>query len=106
MGLFSSREDDEEKAKKLRAEAGRLRIVGEFDEAFKRYKRAYSLYEKHGDIDAQLNVLCSLVETAPRNDRQQFLEKIIFVISTIQNPVEKTKALGNLDALKERLNIS
>lgn len=106
MWPFRSRKSDEEVAKGLRIDAGKLRILGQFDAAYENYKRAYALYEKLGDTDAQCNVLCSLAETARRDERQQFLEKIEAVCTTMRDPDEKARALKNLDALKERLRNS
>lgn len=101
--LFGSREVVEEYAKRLRVEAVKLRMFGQFNAAYKNYKRAYTLYVKIGDTDAQCNVLCSLAECSLGNERLEFVKKIEAIIASIPDTGEKASALRNLDALKERL---
>jgi hypothetical protein len=106
MGLFSSEKSKEEKAIKLRSEAGKLRMFGQFDEALEKYKRAYKIYKKLGNIDSQCNVLCSIVESSRSNERKEYLFELEVLCNTIKNPEEKAAALRNFAALKERLKSS
>jgi hypothetical protein len=97
----------EEEGRKLRVDAGKHRILGQFDAAYRNYKRAYELYVKLGDKDAQCNVLCSLAETTPRREEiRGYVERIEAVCASILDADEKAKALRNLDALKQRLKQS
>ena len=104
MWPFRSDKGLEEKARTLRVEAGKHRIFGRFDAAYRNYKRAYKLYVKLGDKDAQCNVLCSLAETTPRRDEiRGYVETIEAVCLSMPDPDERAKGLRNLDALKQRL---
>jgi hypothetical protein len=104
MWPFDRRENEED-ARILRIEAGRLRILGNLDAAYKKYKRAYAVYERCGDIDAQCSVLCSLAETTASNDeRRIFLGKIQALCDGIQDREERDRELRNLAALRKRLN--
>ena len=94
----------DEEAKKLRVDAGKDRILGQFDAAYTKYKRAYELYVKIGDKDAQCNVLCSLAETTPRMaEIRGYVEKIEAICVSLPDPNERAKCLRNLAALKQRL---
>lgn len=107
MWPFRSRKSLEEEARTLRVDAGKHRLLGQFDAAYRNYKRAYELYVKLGDTDAQCNVLCSLAETTPgRDEIRGYVEKIEAVCASIPDPDERAKTLRNLDALKRRLNDS
>lgn len=97
----------EAKAKTLRVDAGKRRMLGQFDAAYVNYKRAYELYLKLADKDAQCNVLCSLAETTPRReDIREYVQRIEAVCASILDADEKAKALRNLDTLKQRLKQS
>lgn len=104
---FRSDKDTEEEARKLRVDAGKDRILGQFDAAHMKYKRAYELYVTLGDKDAQCNVLCSLTETTPRrHEIGKYVEMIEAVCASMSDPEERSKCLRNLDALKQRLKDS
>lgn len=97
----------EEEARTLRVEAGKHRILGQFDAAYANYKRAYKLYLKLDDKDAQCNVLCSLAETTPRREEiRGYVERIEAACASMRDADEKAKALRNLDALTQRLKQS
>ncbi|MFA5032733.1 MAG: hypothetical protein WC614_06920 [bacterium] len=110
MWPFSKK--NEEYAKRLRIEAGKLRVLSQFnegmkntmlDEAAEKYKEAYAIYVRLGKIDDQCNVLCSLVETARREESQKYLIRLESVCTNIRDTNEKDRALEKLDALKKSL---
>ncbi len=104
---FRSDKDLEEEARRLRVEAGKDRILGQFDAAYIKYKRAYELYITQGDKDTQCNVLCSLAETTPHRDEiGKYVEMIGAVCASMPGAEERSKCLRNLDALKQRLKDS
>jgi len=106
-GQATAETDLEAEAKTLRVDAMRYRQLGQFDAAYANYKRAYELYLKLGDKDAQCNVLCSLAETTPRREEiGGYVERIEAVCTSILDADEKAKALHNVDALKQRLKQS
>jgi len=107
MWPFGKQRDTEEDARRLRQEAGKARIMGQFDAAYKMYKRALPVYERVGDVDAQCNVLCSLAETTPhREEIGDYVGRIQTLCNGITDSDQKAKALRNLDALKQRLGDS
>jgi hypothetical protein len=82
-------------------------MLGQFDAAYKMYKRALKVYERVGDADAQCNVLCSLAETTPSMDEiGEYVGKIDTLCNGMTDSDERTNALQNLDALKKRLRDS
>lgn len=105
--MFDDRKRVQEKGKELRKAAMKDRILGQFNAANQKYKKAEAAYEKLGDVDSQCNVLCSRAETAgSTNERQKCVEKIETLCANIQDPGEKQRSLRNLDALKKRLGNS
>lgn len=107
MWPFHSKRTMAEDAQMLRADAGKDRLLGQFDAAYRKYRRAYDLYIKSGDADAQCSVLCSLAETTPRRDEiRGYVEEIEAVCAKLPDRGEREKALRNLDALKQRLSDS
>ncbi|MCP4677647.1 MAG: hypothetical protein GY854_19450 [Deltaproteobacteria bacterium] len=107
MWPFGRRQDGEEDARRLRTEALKARMFGQFDVAYKLYKRALPVYERVGDVDAQCSVLCGLAETTPRREEiGRHVERIQTLCNEMTDSGERAKALGNLDALRQRLNES
>jgi len=53
----------EAEGRRLRVDAGKHRVLGQFDATYRNYKRAYEIHVKLGDTDSQCNVLCGLAET-------------------------------------------
>jgi hypothetical protein len=107
MWPFRSDKELEKEGRRLRKDAINDRLLGQFDAAYTKYKRAYKLYVKLGDKDTQCNVLCSLAETTPRIEEiRGYVEMIRAICANMPDGSEKSKAFRNLDALKQRLKDS
>lgn len=92
------------KGKRLREEALKYRLMGNFDQAYSNYWEAFRLYHKIGSKDDLCNVLCSLAETTPNTSEiPKIIGELRKVCESYTDGELRIRALNNLESLKERL---